>query len=78
MIACLCNKLVAEDINVQVPACKALGNLMVTDCTKLIDLALYNGIVDKLVKLSKNEILGKEEAVVKDICFALSNISCGT
>lgn len=79
VVQLIVNKLASSDVNVQVPALKATANLLMCEEPEIIvDKALFEGVLDKLVALAQQDEFKGSSQVLQEICFAISNVAAGT
>jgi len=55
---------------------KAVANVTGTEIESIVDKLLFEGLLDKLVSLAKE--YPKQDDISEEMCFALSNIACGS
>ena len=66
----------APDIIVQYTALKAVANLLTIDSEIVIDRALFENVIDKLLALAEEQ--PRDTNFITEICFSFSNIVLGT
>ena len=66
----------APDIIVQYTALKAISNLLTIDSEIVIDRALFENVIDKLLALAEEQ--PRDTNFITEICFSFSNIVLGT
>ena len=62
-----------KDFSVFVPALRALGNILTTNDHEIIERALFEGALDKLTTI----LYSPNANLIKEVCWALSNITAG-
>lgn len=62
-----------KDFSVFVPALRALGNILTTNDTEVVERALFQGALDKLTTI----LYSPNANLIKEVCWALSNICAG-
>lgn len=63
----------------RVPALKATANLLTCEELELVvDKALFEGAIERLVKIAQSPEFNRSSQVLQEVCFALSNIAVGT
>jgi hypothetical protein len=79
VISLLVRQLSSPDVNVRVPALKATANLLTCEQPELVvDKALFEGVIERLLKLAQDPEFCDKSQVLSEVCFALSNIAAGT
>ena len=73
-VARICNMLTEKDFHLFVPALRANGNILTTNDSGIIDRCLRHTVLDRLTPL----LFEPNSNIVKECCWALSNISAGT
>lgn len=62
-----------KDFSIFVPALRALGNILTTNDHTIVERALFEGALEKLTSV----LYGSNSNVIKEVCWALSNIVAG-
>ena len=64
------------DVIVQYTSLKAVANMLTTESEIVIDRAIFENVLDKLLILAKEQ--PRDTNFITEICFCLSNIASGT
>lgn len=73
MIKSIISYMNVSDRQVFIPALRCMGNIMTADDSRIVQMALDNGILQKLCMLLQNGPSG----VLKEALWAVSNICAG-
>ena len=64
------------DVIVQYTSLKAVANMLTTESEIVIDRAIFENVLEKLLTLAKEQ--PRDSNFITEICFCLSNIVSGT